>query len=271
MSKNNLKILFLSVEVAPIAKVGGLGDVAGALPKVLFNSGVDVRICLPFYGFIDQKKNKIKKIKDNIKVAFGKDEETISIWKTFLDNTKIPVYLIRHKYFNYKKIYIGGRIKKGDKYTRGKIDTERFSFFTRASLIAAYELKFVPNVVHAQDWHTALAGDYLKTLTKAPTAKTKYPERALDMANFFRNTKTLYTIHNLANQGITTPEIIGISQIDPNLEIIKADKKNGDINFMVQGILGSDLINTVSPRYSKEILHHYLGADLDNILQKRQK
>ncbi|MBL7058787.1 glycogen synthase [Patescibacteria group bacterium] len=267
-TKKPLKILFLSAEVAPIAKVGGLGDVAGALPKELIKLGVDLKICLPYYGFIDSKKYKIKKVQDKIKVPFNKSDETISIWKTYLPDSKVEVYLIKHKYFNAKKVYVGGRIMHGAKYSRGQIDTERFSFFTRASLQVARAIGFQPNVIHAQDWHTALAGDYLKTITNP---KHKSTQEEIEITEFFKNTKTLYTIHNLANQGISNPKIIGISEIDPNLEIIKADKKDGDINFMVQGILGSDLVNTVSPKYAQEILHHYLGAGLDNILIKRKK
>ena len=267
-TKKPLKVLFLSAEVAPIAKVGGLGDVAGALPKELINLGVNIKVCLPFYGFVDSKKFKPKKIADKIKVPFGKTTETISIWSTKLPGSKVEAFLIKHKYFNAKKVYVGGRIMRGKKYSRGQIDTERFSFFSRASLRVARAINFQPDVVHAQDWHTALTGDYLKTITNPKNKNTKEEKT---IAEFFKNTKTLYTIHNLANQGISKPSIIGVSKIDPNLEIIKADAKNGDINFMVQGILGSDLINTVSPRYAKEILHHYLGAGLDNILKTRKK
>lgn len=267
-SSPNMNILFLTAELAPIAKVGGLGDVAGALPKELKKLGVNIKICLPFYGFIDTKKYKVKKLKSGIKIPFGNKEEAISLWSTKLPKTTIEVILIKHKFFNPKKIYVGGRITKGNKYSRGQIDTERFSFFTRASLRATRELNFQPNVIHAQDWHTALTGDYLKTITNPKTKATKDEQKTAD---FFKNSKTLYTIHNLANQGTSKPKIIGISKINPNLEIVKADKKDGDINFMVQGILGSDLVNTVSKRYSKEILHHYLGAGLDNILQKRKK
>ncbi len=266
--KTNKKILFLSAEVAPIAKVGGLADVAGALPKELIKLGVDIRVCLPFYGFIDKKLFKPKKIISNIKVPFGKTKETISVWQTKLPGSTVKVYLIQHKYFNAKKVYVGSRIMRGKKYSRGQIDTERFSFFTRSSLRAARALDFKPNIIHAQDWHTALIGDYLKTLTNP---KGKITREESEIALFFKKAKTLYTIHNLANQGISDPKIIGMSKINPNLEIIKADAKNGDINFMVQGILGSDLINTVSQKYSREILHHYLGAGLDNILQKRKK
>jgi len=256
-SQKNLKVLLLTAELSPIAKVGGLADVAGALPKELVKLEVDIKICLPFYGFIDTAKFKPKKILENIKVPINNTVEKISVWKLNLPKTKIPVFLIKHKYFNYKKIYCGKRIMRESKYTRGTSDVERFTFFSRASLEVARAMSFKPDIIHAQDWHTALVGDYLKTIKKQD--------------NFFAQTKTLYTIHNLANQGITDPKIIDFSGVDPNLKNVSDDAKDGDINFMVQGILASDLINTVSRRYAKEILHYYQGAGLDNILKKRKK
>ena len=254
--KSKIKVLFLSAEVAPLAKVGGLGDVAGALPQVLAKLGVDIRICLPFYGLINRQKYPAKKIIHNLAVPTGDKNELADIWQTFLPGTKIPVYLIKHSFFNSQKIYCGGRLILNNQYTRKLEDLKRFTFFTRASLEIAKKIKFQPDIVHANDWHAALVADFIKTLNRQD--------------KFFSQTKTLYTIHNLANQGITKPNIIGYAKIDPNLPIIKVDARDGDINFMVQGILGSSLINTVSPTYAKEILQHYQGAGLEQILQQRK-
>mgnify|MGYP001559803047 FL=1 len=255
--KNKIKVLFLSAEVAPFAKVGGLGDVAGALPVALEKLNIDIRICMPFYGIIDCKKYLIKKVITDLHVLMGDKDEIINVWQTFLPKTKIPVYLIEHNFFNSKEIYSGGRVILNNKYARGLDDLKRFSFFTRATLEVAKKLSFQPNIIHAQDWHTALVADFIKTLNSKD--------------DFFANAKTLYTIHNLANQGITKLDIIGYTKINSNLPIIKVDAQDGDINFMAQGILGSDLINTVSPTYAKEILEHYEGAGLDNVLKKRKK
>lgn len=255
--KSKIKVLFLSAEVAPLAKVGGLGDVAGALPITLNKLGVDIKICLPFYDLIDSKKYPAKKIINKLTVPTGDKNEIIDVYQTNLPKTEIPLYLIRHSFFNSKEIYSGARVRLRGKYTRPAADLKRFAFFTRAALATAKKLDFQPNIVHANDWHTALAADFIKTFNQTN--------------NFFTKTKTLYTIHNLANQGITKPNIIGYTKIDPNLAIIKVDAKDGDINFMVQGILGSDLVNTVSPTYAKEILSHYQGAGLEKILKKRKK
>jgi starch synthase len=119
------------------------------------------------------------------------------------------------------------------------------------------KLNFKPDIIHANDWHVALTADLIKTINQKN--------------DFFNKTKILYTIHNLASQGKAKANIIGYTKINPELPIIKVDARDGDINFMIQGILGSDLINTVSPTYAKEILDHYLGAGLENILAKRKK
>lgn len=256
-NKSKIKILFLSAEVAPLAKVGGLGDVAGALPKALAALGVDIRLCLPLYGFIDKRIYQIKKIKTNIEIPFNNGQQKLNLWQTFLPNTKIPVYLIEHSYFVSKKIYQTKRLINKNKYSRGQTDINRFSFFTRASLEAAKIINFQPDVVHANDWHAGLVADFVATLKETD--------------NFFKKSKTLFTIHNLANQGLASPEIVNVSGIDPDIITIKDDLKNHDLVMMVQGILASDLINTVSPTYAKEILTKEYGAGLEKVLALRKK
>lgn len=254
--KNNLKVVFLASELTPIAKVGGLGDVVGALPKALYELGINVSVFLPFYGCIDVKKYKIRKIKDGIKVVADSRIEKIGLWRTSLPDSKISAYLISHKYFSGKEIYYAGAKMANGKYEDSASDINRFVFFTKAALTALRVLKLRPDIIHCHDWHTALAPDLLKTEN--------------EKNDFFKKTKTVYTIHNLANQGIAAPVIIGFSGLDQNLPVIKADLENGDINMMVQGIMSADIINTVSPSYAQEILSHYKGAGLDQILLKRK-
>jgi len=233
-NKSKIKVLFLSAEVAPLAKVGGLGDVAGALPQALDKLGVDIRICLPFYGLINKKKYPAKKIISKLIVLIDNKKETIDVYQTNLPETKIPVYLIKHNFFNSKQIYSGTRIILNGKYTRRANDLKRFAFFTRAAMETAKKLNFQPNIIHSNDWHTGLTANFIKTFNQ--------------QNNFFTKAKILYTIHNLANQGIS-----------------------GNINFMAQGISGSDLINTVSQTYAKEILTKEYGADLEKILAGRKE
>ncbi len=252
--RKKLKNLMVSAEIAPFAKEGGLADVVGALPKALEKLNIDLKIFIPFYGFIDRKKIDARKIKSNIDLVVDNKKIFFSLHQTVLPGSSVSVYLIRHKIFNTKKIYSSANIKLNGQFSHKLIDTEKFIFFSKAVLRSAQEIDFQPDVIHCHDWHTAIIPSLLKSLS----------------GDFFKNTKTIYTIHNLAHQGIAQPSIVGFSKIDPDLPIIKADLRNGDINFMVQGILGADIINTVSPTYAKEILTHYQGASLDKILWKKR-
>ena len=217
--KNKLKILIAAAEITPIAKVGGLGDVIGALPKALNKLNLDVRLIMPFYGLIDKDKYKLKPIKQNIKVGGA----LINLWQTNLPGSTVPLYLIEHGFFKNKEIY-------STALADGPTDIEKFTFFSRAILESIKTIDFKPDIIHLNDWHTAPVASLMKT------------------DQFFKSTKTLLTIHNLANQGITKTK-----------------------NHLAEGILNSDLINTVSPTYAKEILTKECGAGLEKILTKKRK
>ena len=216
--KNKLKILIAAAEITPIAKVGGLGDVIGALPKALNKLNLDVRLIMPFYGLIDKNKYKIRLSKKNIKVG----DALINLWQTSLPGSTVPLYLIEHGFFKNKKIY-------STALAEGPTDIEKFTFFSQAILESIKNVDFKPDIIHLNDWHTAPVASLIKT------------------DRFFKSTKTLLTIHNLANQGITKTK-----------------------NHLAEGILNSDLINTVSPTYAKEILTKEYGAGLEKILAKKR-
>jgi len=219
---NKLKILIAATEVTPIAKVGGLGDVIGALPKALNTLGLDARVIIPFYGAIDRNKYKIKLIEQNIKIG----GETINLWRTNLPDSAVPVYLIEHGFFNGQEIY-------STALANAPTDTKKYLFFANAILRGLKAINFKPNIIHLNDWPTAAVAGLLKT----------------DYRNdkFFKQVKTLYTIHNLAHQGPAGP-----------------------INYMAEGILKSGLVSTVSPTYSREILTKEFGAGLEKTLAKRK-
>jgi starch synthase len=223
MGNNKLKILIATAEVAPIAKVGGLGDVIGALPKALKKLSLDARIIMPFYGLIDKNKYNIKIIKPNIKIGAN----SINLWQADLPASTVPVYLIEHSFFKGKEIY-------STALADGSRNMEKFVFFSQTILESIKAINFKPDVIHLNDWHTAAVATLLKTSHKTD--------------RFFKQTKTLYTIHNLANQGIIGPK-----------------------NYMAEGILNADLINTVSPTYAKEILTKEYSSGLKNILIGRKK
>ncbi len=250
-SINKLKVLFLSAEVAPLAKAGGLGDVAGALPKALKKLGADIRICLPFYGLIDTKKFPAKKIGD-ISFSFGGKTEKINLWTTKLPGSQVVVYLVRHKYFNGQEIYATQRTSMGDQYSREQEDLIRFAFFNKAALECVKYLDFRPNIIHANDWHTALTKKYIQNDA------------------FFAKTEVVYTIHNLANQGFIHIDQIKNLNLDKTQLSSDAINKENYFNFMAQGIIDSDAITTVSPHYAEQILGDFYGSGLNNILNTKK-
>lgn len=234
----------MSAEVSPFVKVGGLADVVGSLPKALKKSDCDVRVIMPLYDAIDRKKYKLKKTHENIEVPSGMDLESVNIWEAKLPKSTVKVYFIENeKYISGKSVY------------NGKKDSEKFLFFSYAALFVTPALKFIPDVVHCHDSHTAMVPDILKV--------TNY--------EFLQNIKTVYTIHNFRYQGKTDEDVLNTGNLKKSsLKALQIDAIDGDINYTVQGVLSADIVNTVSQKYSHEILTKYYGEHLDNIIRKRK-
>lgn len=246
MEGKKIKVLFASSECSPIAKVGGLGDVIGSLPKELKKLGIDVRICLPKYGIIDTKKYKFKKI--SFRVV---ENKRIDIYQGFLPGSFVLVYLLENQeYFGQDGIYFE-RTAFVDSFK----EIERFLFFSKAVLEVFGNFHWRPQIIHCHDWHSAI----IPLLLKIKNQKLKV--------------KSLLTIHNLANQGKwRAEEILQFLKLKENeYESLKIKDKDGDFNILQQGILNADLINTVSPTYAKEILTKKFGQGLEKDLLKRKK
>ncbi|MCD4705505.1 glycogen synthase [bacterium] len=234
-----MKILMLSSELAPFVKVGGLADVMGSLPKAIKKQGADVRLALPFYGSINAKKQKFKKIKSNIKIA----GENVNVWQGKLPNSKAIVYLIEcKKYFGKKQVYYGN-------------DPEKFLFFSIAVLKILPLMNFKPEIIHCHDYHTALIPSLLKN----------------SEFSFFEKAKTILTIHNLKHQGKTKIKNFSNQYLKKYLEQIFNKEKSDSINFMANGILSSNAISTVSKTYAKEITTKKFGEGIENIIKRRKK
>lgn len=221
-----LKVLFASSEVVPFAKTGGLADVAGSLPIALEALGVDVRVIMPKYR--------------SVKTA---DSET-----TIGKNVK--VYLVENDdYFNRKELY-------GDKFGDYADNLDRFAFFSRQVLERCIKEGFRPDIIHCNDWHTALIPVYLNTIYKYDP--------------FFANTRTLFTIHNIAYQGLFHKDDFPKMGLDWALFHIHYFEFYGQINLMKAGIVYADAVSTVSPTYAREILTKEYGCGLEGVLQTRK-
>jgi len=171
-----LNILILAAEIVPFAKVGGLADVVGALPKALKALGHDVRLIMPRYRQVDPERFQLKTIFNAVPVQMGRFNVQVSVREGTIGDS-IPVYMIdAPRYFDRENIY---------GYTD---DGERFILFCRAALEAVRALNWSPDIVHCNDWHTGIVPNWLHTVYHTDP--------------LFTHTATVYTIHNLAYQGI---------------------------------------------------------------------
>ncbi len=244
-NKNQLKVLFVSAEVDPFAKTGGLADVAGSLPKELSILGHDVRVAMPRYGIIDVDSKYVA----DVPVEIGHRVETCVIKEgsIYNDNNKaIPVYFIEnHHYFNRKGIYC---------YFD---DAQRFILLCKAALEMLPALDFKPDIIHCNDWHT---GPICLLL------KEKYVEN-----EFYKDISTIYTVHNLEYQGNFGADVTRYLNLKEGYFVSEKAEFYGMFSFMKCGLVYSDIINTVSKQYADEILTPAYGEKMEGVLNNRIK
>ena len=243
---SRLRILILSAEVAPFAKTGGLGDVAGALPKALASLGHDVRVVMPAYQAQERAARSgeggFAELPGGLTVPTGVGPLEAGVFQTVLPGSDVPVYLIAERsLFDRPNIY------------GYDDDPYRFAFFSRAALQLSAALGFRPDVVHAHDWHAAPAVMWLDTAGRGD--------------HRFGDIATVFTIHNLAHQGRSSRRVLRYLGADapPLLEESGWD----EVNFMARGIYHATQVNTVSPTYAREIMTKDGGNGLDPLLRAR--
>src|SRR3989475_2086798 len=233
-----MKILFAAAEAYPLAKVGGLGDVAGSLPKALKALGHDVRIVLPRYGTIQGAHEEVARFP--VRLSDGRHEAGLQIARI----GEVPVYLV----------------DKPDLYDRPKVyeyddDGKRFGFFCKAILGLIPAADFWPDVIHTNDWHSALVSAFLRSAGAEDSR--------------FRRIGTVLTIHNLLHQGLFPRELFDWLGLPGDLWAPEGAEFYGRFNFMKAGIVCADFVNTVSPTYAKEIQTPEFGEGLDGLLRSR--
>jgi starch synthase len=235
-----MKIVFLSSEAAPYAKTGGLADVISALPRALAEAGHEVVVFLPLYRAVREKFPGLTLRLDGRPGSFP-------VWE---DRTgAVPAFFIENDAFFDRDHFYG--TAAGDDFDNG----ERFAFFSRAVLEALRRLDFSPDIIHAHDWQTATAPAFLKFVFRNDP--------------FFRRTKSIFTIHNLAYQGLFDPGVLGRVGLPENLFRPEDLEFFGRVNFLKAGILYADAITTVSPRYAREIQTPEFGCGLDGLLRAK--
>jgi starch synthase len=245
-----MKIALISYEVYPFAKVGGLADVVGALPKYLEKFSVSPFIFMPKHKIVEDNAKKfsytLEKVKENIEIPYLNTNEKFDIYTSKIPGTNVPVYFISNQYyFSADEVYEGPDL------------AEQAIYFSAAVLEAIKALELDVDVLHVNDWQTSLIPVYLKTL---------YAED-----NFYSKKVSVLTIHNLGYQGVFESKYLKFAGLPDSLYDINGLEFYGKINFLKGGILFSDVINTVSPTYAKEIQTKEYGEKLDGVLRLRSK
>lgn len=238
-----MKILFVASEAAPFIRSGGLGDVAGALPKAFNQAGHDCRVIIPFY------KEEIKgDLQHNFRyiastfVDLSWRRQYCGVFEATYDG--VTYYLIDNEYY-FKRRGLYGHFDDG----------ERFAFFSKAVLEVLPLIDFFPDVLHANDWHTALTPVFLDVFYR-------YSEE-------YQKIKTVFTIHNIEFQGKYGTELMGDILGLPDWA--RALVMNGDcVNFMKGGIECANVVTTVSETYAGEILDPFYSYGLESILSERR-
>ncbi len=243
-----MKIAILASEVFPFAKTGGLADVTGALPKFLRALGAEVRVLLPLYRETRRKGFSLVPVARDVEIDWGPGKERFSVFENASADVSF-VFIEKDEYFDRDHLY---GTAQGDDPDNG----ERFAFFSRASLEALRRMGFRPDIIHAHDWQAAMSLAYLKY--------------SLAGDSFFAHTRSLFTIHNLAYQGLFEKEILGRIGLPESLFNMEDLEFFGQVNYLKAGILYSTAVNTVSRRYSQEIQTPEFGYRLDGLLRKRR-
>ena len=233
-------------EVTPFAKTGGLADVAGALPSALRELGCDVRIVMPFYNrFIEKTAGKKLAVED-LPVPSGSQVLAADIYQLRLEDGVVVYFIKRDEFFDRSHLY---GTPKGDYFD----NFQRFTYFSRAVLTLCPAVEFQPDVVHAHDWQSGLIPAYLKHL--------------YGTEEYWTETASIFTIHNIAYQGQFAPELFPLTGLPAHFFSLDGMEFWGGINFMKAAIVCADVITTVSPRYAEEIQTREYGQGLEGVLQ----
>jgi len=246
--KKKYRICFVTAELAPLAKAGGLADVSGALTRLLHADGHDVRTFLPLYRDLDRRGLDIEPAGDlgPASVQLGPHRYDYRLLRARRSGRAPEIMLVDcPALYDRPGLY-------------GAADDEhlRFLLLSRAALDACETMSFAPDVVHCHDWHTALIPLYLKSLYATSPALAK--------------SRSVLTIHNLGYQGVLPASAsadLGLGEAAARLDRVELEA--GRINLLRQGLIDADVVSTVSPTYAREITTPEQGMGLDQVLRER--
>lgn len=246
--EKSMKVAIVASECAPFAKTGGLADVVGALPKYLADRGVDVKVFIPKYDSIDEKKFGVTYLDTigEMKVRVGGFPRSVYIHKALIPKSSVEIFFI-----DCREYYYRGKI-----YTEQWDEDERFILLNKAVIELCQRLQWAPDVFHCNDWQTGL----LPLLVKDNYSWDK----------MFDHSAFLYSIHNIGYPGRFSFDTLRKAELRP--EYGRGGVLDYDDSFcmMKGGILFSDVVSTVSETYAREVLTPDFGSGMEGILQLRE-
>lgn len=242
----------LASEVAPFAKTGGLADVVGALPQVLARRGHDVRVIMPLHRSIDRARYRLLPLLRQMVVQWGTEQIVGGLMRCpFPGAPEVPVYFVQQDaLFDRPALYGEGGRDYPD-------NDRRFAFFCMASLWAMKALDFQPDILHLHDWQAGLVAPLLR----------HHPVMGND--GFYANMRTVFTIHNLAYQGLFPPDFLAKAQLPWTLFTPEVAEFHKHLSLLKAGIVLADQVTTVSPTYAREIQTTDYGCGLEGVLRAR--
>lgn len=243
-----MKILMASSEMVPFAKTGGLADVVGALPFALEKLDCQIKVILPYYLMVEQSKPAVTCIFEEIPIDIGNEKFTGNILSLHLTENVEVLFVQQHQFFYREGLY---GTPEGD----FPDNLKRFIFYAKMVLKYCELSNYQPDIIHGHDWQAGLIPVYLRTL---PREKT-----------FFEKTASIFTIHNVAYQGLFEARYFGLTGLPESVFSIPGIEYWGKMNLLKAGINFSNHITTVSPRYSQEIQTPEFGYGMEGILQER--
>jgi starch synthase len=244
-----MKIAICSPEVLPFSKTGGLADVAGALPKALSKLGMEIAVVTPLYKTVDRAKHKIVDTKKKVTAQMDGRAVEAGIFEGSLPGGAKVYFIDMPQYYGRDHLY---GTSKGD----DPDNAERFIYLAKVIPEVLKAVGFKPDVVHLNDWQTGLVPLFLSA---------NYADDP-----FFSGTGTLYTVHNLGYQGVFWAIDMHWTGLGWEYFTPEGIEFYGKLNIMKAGLVYSDIINTVSKTYSREIQTIEYGHGLEGVLMKRE-
>ncbi len=243
-----MKIAFIASEITPFAKTGGLADVAGALPHALQQLGHELRVFMPLYATVRNGPFALQPVENiqNVALTMGAQTYEFSVFSSTPPGAGLGIYLI-----DCPELY-----SRRTLYTNDADEHRRFILLQRATLESLQRMQFAPDILHCNDWHTALLPLLLRT--------------SYSWDRLFQNTRSLISIHNIGYQGIfAASAMLDLGVPDVLAHIRSEDRMLGQINWLKEGIYHANAVSTVSPTYAREICMPEEGYGLDATLRAR--